>query len=76
MEKTKYDWHPIEEMDSDDGTHTCYATEIGDFYIYCTQMHDGTWNVESKRKHYEGFVTLAICKTLTSAKRWVARYLR
>ena len=71
----KYEWHPIEEMDLDDGTHTCYATEIGDFYIYCTQLADGTWDVESKRKHCEGFASLVNCKTLASAKRWVTRNL-
>lgn len=74
---SKYNWEPIEEMDMEDGTHTCYATQIGEHFIWITQISNNTWDVESKhRKAMEGkFVTLANCKTLTSAKRWVTRYL-
>ena len=77
--KTKYDWHPILEMDLDDGTHTCYSTEIvsgnSTFFVYCTQISDDTWDVEFLRKGTDNYITLVNCKTLTSAKRWAARYL-
>lgn len=71
----KYNWEPIEEMDLDDGTHTCYAAESGGFYIYLTQRADETWDIELKQKGVDGYSTQANCKTLTSAKRWAARYL-
>lgn len=70
----KHEWKPLEEMDLDDGTHTCYAADAGNWWLYLTQIADGTWDVEQKRKGEEGFVTLVNCKTLASAKRWVSRY--
>ena len=75
--KAKYDWQPIEEMDLDDGTHTGYATKVGDHFIWLTQLSDNSWDVECARNDNptEPFFTLKNCKTLTSAKRWVSRYL-
>lgn len=70
----KYEWKPIKEMDMEDGTHTCYATEIGSYYVYLTQTANGTWDVEQKKKKETYIVTRVNCKTLTSAKRWVSRY--
>ena len=70
----KYEWKPIDEMDMEDGTHTCYVTETDNYYVYLTQLADDTWDVEQKRKKETSFVTLVNCKTLTSAKRWVSRY--
>ena len=70
----KYDWKPIEEMDMEDGTHTCYAIETDTYYVYLTQIANGTWDVEQKKKKAARITTLANCKTLTSAKRWVAQY--
>lgn len=69
----KYDWKPIEEMDLEDGTHTCYAIRIGDSFWYCTQISDDTWDVEERRVGSDYYTTHVNCKTLTSAKRWVAR---
>ena len=78
MAKTKYEWIPIEEMDLEDGTHTGYYIrdpKDPKQDILLTQMADNTWDVEVFTKHYGGrLLTVANCKTLTSAKRWVARY--
>ena len=69
----KYSWEPIEEMDLEDGTHTGYAAKDNSGnYVWITQIADDTWDVEIKKG--DAFVTVANCKTLTSAKRWVARY--
>lgn len=73
----KYNWHPIEEMDLDEGTHTCYATTDHDGrFIWLTQISDDTWDVEIATKAGDSttFYTMMNCKTLTSAKRWVSQY--
>lgn len=70
----KYNWKPIEEMDLDDGTHTCYVVEKGRFRLYLTQISDGTWDVEQQWIGSMNYTTLVNCKTLTSAKRWAALY--
>ena len=75
----KNEWIPILEMDEEDGTHTCYSsvTAAGRF-VWLTQFPDG-WHVEKSIAYagdpYNGIKTLAICKTLTSAKRYAARYV-
>lgn len=75
----KFDWLPIEEMDLEDGTHTGYAAkDRNGEYVWLTQISDNTWDVEVKVRSDYGtstFNTLVNCKTLTSAKRWAARYL-
>lgn len=69
----KYNWEPIAEMDLEDGTHTGYAAkDRSGNYVWITQIADDTWDVEIKKG--DGFVTVANCKTLISAKRWAARY--
>ena len=79
MAKTKLQWLPIEEMDLEDGTHTAYWTsdpKSKDYWYTITQLADGTWDVELSTKRYSGaYTTMVNCKTLTSAKRWAARYL-
>lgn len=76
MKKTTA-WEPILEMDLDDGTHTCYATTAPDGrFIWLTQMPDNTWDVEMSNRSEPGtYTTICTCKTLTSAKRYAARYL-
>ena len=69
----KYDWKPIEEMDLEDGTHTCFSVRIGNSFWYCTQISDDTWDVEECRVGSDYYTTHVNCKTLTSAKRWVSR---
>lgn len=74
---SKIQWNPIEEMDLDNGQHTCYATtdRTGRRY-WLTQMPDDTWDVEMGARDESGcFITIVNCKTLTSAKRYAARYL-
>ena len=75
----KITWTPIEEMDLDNGQHTCYATtdRTGRRY-WLTQIADDTWDVEMEDKSTSEsgcYVTIVNCKTLTSAKRYAARYL-
>ena len=74
----KYTWTPVEEMDLDDGTHTCYSSKTAQGkLVTLTQLWNDTWDVEKWYKTADGsmhFSTLCNCKTLTSAKRWVARY--
>lgn len=76
---TKIVWSPILGMDMEDGTHTCYSSTTADRrYVWLTQFPDG-WHVERSIAYigdgYNGLKTLAICKTLTSAKRYAARYV-
>lgn len=74
----KINWQPIAEMDLDDGTHTCYSTtDKQGRFVWLTQISDDTWDVELGRYPGKGycFTTMCNCKTLTSAKRWAARYL-
>ena len=72
-------WNPFLEMDDENGNHTCYAT-LTHFrrYVWLTQFPDG-WHVEVSigraGQPYQGLQTEAVCKTLTSAKRYAARYL-
>lgn len=71
-------WKPVLEMDLDDGTHTCFSTvDKSGHFVWLTQISDNTWDVE--RGNYPGkgycFTTMCNCKSLTSAKRWAARYL-
>ena len=72
----KITWTPIEEMDLEDGTHTCYSTKSPEgYFVWLTQIADDTWDVE--RAYYYGgsIFTIVNCKTLTSAKRYAARYV-
>jgi hypothetical protein len=74
---SKINWKPIEEMDLDDGTHTCYGTtDKKGCFVWLTQISDDTWDVERSDTTHSGcIVTMVNCKTLTSAKRWAARYM-
>lgn len=71
-------WNPIEEMDLDDGQHTCYSSrDSRGNIIWTTQISNGTWDVEISRPDQENqIITLANCKTLTSARRWAGRFIR
>ncbi len=74
---SKINWKPIEEMDLDDGTHTCYSTtDKSGCFVWLTQISDDTWDVERSDTMHSGcIITMVNCKTLTSAKRWAARYM-
>jgi len=77
----KYEWTPVEEMDLDDGTHTCYSSrDTRGNIIWLTEISNDTWDVEmaapdAERYQENRIITLVNCKTLTSAKRWAARYI-
>lgn len=68
-------WNPIAEMDLDDSTHTCYVRPIGRHFVFLTQLANGTWDVEWSGIHGGEYTTMCNCKTLRSAKSWVARNL-
>ena len=68
-------WTPLDEMNLDDGTHTCYYHADTHWTVYLTQIADDTWDVDIQRYGSPAFTTVANCKTLTSAKRYAARYL-
>lgn len=78
----KFIWNPIKEMDLDDGQHTCYSSRDNHgSIIWATQISDGSWNIEISRPDPELYqenqiITLANCRTLTSAKRWAGRFLK
>ena len=72
--KHRYEWAVIPEMDNEDGTHTGYASRTRNGHlVWLSQNPDQTWDVETN----DGFTyrRMATCKTLVSAKRWVARYM-
>lgn len=70
----KLKWRVIGECNDDDGNPTCWAAQvnsdtIGKFiWIYLTLE-----GYEVQKCVGREFVTLKICKSLTSAKRWVAQ---
>ena len=70
----KITWNPVLEMDMEDGTHTCYSTtDKNGRFVWLTQMHNDTWDVELGKSGE--IITMATCKSLTSAKRWARMYL-
>lgn len=72
----KIQWNPVLECDLDDGTHTCYATEYKNGrFIWLSQLADDTWDIETNTHRGGDLYTIVNCKTLTSAKRYAARYL-
>ena len=75
----KYTWEAVLECDDDDGNHTSYAARTGikEYpWFWLDQNYDGSWQVETARRYDDGLgdmQTLMVCKTLTSAKRWVTQ---
>lgn len=72
---TKLQWEIIHECDDEEGNPAQWCAEINHpkygKYCWINDMADH-FTVEVD---YDGFVELARCKSLTSAKRWVATYL-
>ena len=66
-------WEIIHDADSEDGTPTCWVKEINHAkygrHVWISKTEEG-YNVEVNP--YSDFTTLANCKTLTSAKKWVS----
>jgi len=65
----------IHESDDDDGSPTCWAREINHKkygkYVWISKEND-VYNVEECS---EELSVLVVCKTLTSAKRWISMNL-
>ena len=74
-------WDELLECIDDEGNPTCWAARINHpvygRFVWITLDNDG-YHVEiSKGQTYiPSFETLTVCKSLTSAKRWVARNLK
>ena len=74
-------WNIIHECDEEDGTPTQWCTEINHpkYGKYCwindigSGLTEKGFNVEVDMN---GFIELVQCKTLASAKRWVATHLQ
>lgn len=74
------DWYIIDECDDEEGNPTCWCAEINHpkygKYVWINDMGDH-YNVEVICDGFtNSFTELVRCKSLTSAKRWVTRYLR
>lgn len=76
MKNIKLKWEIVHECDDEDGNPTQWASEINhpQFGKYCWISNMGKYF--SVEVDYEGFKELTQCKTLVSAKRWVAQFLR
>lgn len=76
----KLKWKIVHECDDEDGNPTQWSTEINHpkygKFCWINDMGNGIatgyFNVEVKR---DGFIELARCKSLASAKRWVTMNL-
>lgn len=70
-------WNVIHDMDDEDGKPTCWALQINHSkygkFVWITLWNDDSYHVEVDRDGI--FVTLASCKSLRSAKRWVTMNL-
>lgn len=71
-------WNIIHEMDNETGDPTCWAAEINSpeygKFIWITLDDLDRYNVEISTE--EEFETLVSCKSLSSAKRWITRYIK
>ena len=76
----KYTWSPMESMIMSDGTCLGYKTETECFYLNIVQLTiDAFWVYAQPKTHIADRLdpkarAVAYCKSLTSAKRWVARH--
>ena len=78
----KNEWKIVHDMDDDDGNPTGWSLEINHKkygkYIWITINSDGKYHVEAYWYYgtiLDDCMTLAECKSLASAKRWVAMNL-
>lgn len=79
---TKFTWEIIHECDLDDGTPTEWCAKLPPYgYVWIDALREGYEVVISRGVGVNGaninnvYTSCAVCKTLTSAKRWAARYL-
>ena len=68
----KREWNIVHDCDLEDGTPTEWSLKVADGKFYWIDaMNDGTFDVID----YDSRTILMNCKTLVSAKRWVAMNL-
>ena len=75
----KIDWQPIEDVDAEGRGYTAYISvnsPHGKKPVVLEQIGNGTWDVLRLVSKETGTCSspMVNCKTLTSAKRWAARY--
>lgn len=73
---SKLNWVIIHDSDEEDGTPTCWYTEINHSrygkFVWITLNPKGCYDVEVNLGE---FIALKSCKSLASAKRWVTMNL-
>ena len=75
----KYNWIPVPECDDDDGNPTVWAAEVNSQkYGKFALISDVGDEFEITSSNYSSFdcKPRMICKSLTSAKRWVSMNIR
>ena len=71
-EDEKRQWNVVHDCDGEDGTPSVWSLKIGDNqYYWIDETPDNTFNVIDT----DGKTVLKNCRSLRSAKRWVAVYL-
>ncbi len=70
-------WNPVYECDDEDGHPTVWASEINSKkygkYVWISCVGDKEYEVTTSHYGSEpGSEPIKICKSLTSAKRWVS----
>lgn len=74
------EWEIIHDCDDEDGNPTCWVTEINSSkygkYLWISHNGENQFDVEVDKGNIAmdgtSLLVLATCKSLTSAKRWVA----
>ncbi|MCB8640018.1 MULTISPECIES: hypothetical protein [unclassified Holdemanella] len=70
-------WEIVHDCDDENENSTCWVKEVNSErygkYIWITLWADNKYHVEYKDGR--DLVEITICKTLTSAKRWVSMYI-
>lgn len=65
-------WNIVHDCDLEDGTPTEWRLKVADgIFYWIDEMSDGTFDIIGHDAH----TVLMNCKTLASAKRWVAMNL-
>lgn len=74
----QHTWEVIHECDDDNGNPTCWTREINHDlygqYVWISQYGDEKYAVEIMPDGVDT-IPLATCKSLDSAKQWVATYI-
>ncbi len=72
----KNTWNVVHDRDGENGKPTCWTKEVNHKrygkHIWITQNEYGMFDIEACAND---FYTLKTCKSLTSARRWVATNL-